>query len=147
MIEYVHKYVYKGPIPFLFSRNRLPSKAWAVFLIYTTFNTINKFPLFLVFSQFFNEFCIRLLLYPKLIPNNPKNHLNKKNIGTIKTAAPAPYFTQSSQPLNATPNLAFDIIVLLFFSTSLSSAFAVALKLSNLLPRLLLIFSSSSLIA
>lgn len=146
MIEYVHKYVYKGPIPFLFSRSRLPSKAWAVFLIYTTFNTINKFPLFLVFSQFFNEFCRRLLVYPKLIPNNPKNHLNKKNIGTIKTAAPAPYFTQSSQPLNATPNLAFDIIVLLFFSTSLNSAFAVALKLSNLLPRLLLIFSSSSLI-
>jgi len=130
-------------------KNRLPSKALAVFLIYTTFNTINKFPLFLVFSQFFNEFCTRLLLlfYPKLIPNNPKNHLNKKNIGTIKTAAPAPYFTQSSQPLNATPNLAFDIIVLLFFSTSLSSAFAVALKLSNLLPRLLLIFSNSSLIA
>lgn len=147
MIEYVHKYVYKGPIPFLFSRNRLPSKAWAVFLIYTTFNTINKFPLFLVFSQFFNEFCTRLLVYPKLIPNNPKNHLNKKNIGTIKTAAPAPYFIQSNQPLNATPNLAFEIIVLLFFSTSLSSAFAVALKLSNLLPRLLLIFSSSFLIA
>lgn len=147
MIEYVHKYVYKGPIPFLFSRNRLPSKAWAVFLIYTTFNTINKFPLFLVFSQFFNEFCTRGLVYPKLIPNNPKNHLNKKNIGTIKTAAPAPYLTQSNHPLNATPNLAFDIIVLLFFSTSLSSAFAVALKLSNLLPRLLLIFSSSSLIA
>ncbi len=147
MIEYVHKYVYKGPIPFLFSRNRLPSKAWAVFLIYTTFNTINKFPLFLVFSQFFNEFCTRLLVYPKLIPNNPKNHLNKKNIGTIKTAAPAPYFIQSNQPLNATPNLAFDIIVLLFFSTSLSSAFAVALRLSNLLPRLLLIFSSSFLIA
>lgn len=147
MIEYVHKYVYKGPIPFLFSRNRLPSKAWAVFLIYTTFNTINNFPLFLVFSQFFNEFCTRLLFYPKLIPNNPKNHLNKKNIGTINTAAPAPYFTQSNQPLNTTPNLAFDIIVLLFFSTSLSSAFAVAPKLSNLLPRLLLIFSNSSLIA
>lgn len=147
MIEYVHKYVYKGPIPFLFLRNRLPTKAWAVFLIYTTFNTINNFPLFLLFSQFFNEFCKGLNYYPKLIPNNPKNHLNKKNIGTIKTAAPAPYLTQSSQPLNATPSLAFEIIVLLFFSTSLSSAFAVALKLSNLLPRLLLIFSNSFLIA
>ncbi len=99
-----------------------------------------KFPPFLlIFSS--------KTYYPRLIPNNPKNHLNKKNIGTIKTAAPAPYFTQSNQPLNATPNLALDIIVLLFFSTSLSSAFAVALKLSNLLPRLLLIFSSSSLIA
>lgn len=137
----------RDQFPFYFRETAKPAKAWAVFLIYTTFNTINKFPLFLVFSQFFNEFCTRLLVYPKLIPNNPKNHLNKKNIGTIKTAAPAPYFTQSNQPLNATPNLAFDIIVLLFFSTSLSSAFAVALKLSNLLPRLLLIFPNSSLIA
>lgn len=146
MIEYVHKYVYKGPIPFLFLRNRLPTKAWAVFLIYTTFNTINNFPFFLLFSQFFNEFCKSLNHYPRLIPNNPKNHLNKKNTGTIKTAAPAPYFTQSNQPLNATPNLAFDIIVLLFFSISLSSDFAFSLNMSNLLPRLLLIFSSSSLI-
>ena len=137
----------RDQFPFYFRETAEPTKAWAVFLIYTTFNTINKFPLFLVFSQFFNQFCTRLLFYPKLIPNNPKNHLNKKNIGTIKNAAPAPYFTQSNQPLNTTPNLAFEIIVLLFFSTSLSSAFAVALKLSNLLPRLLLIFSSSSLIA